>query len=147
MREASTCSPPTSTFFQVLNGKPSFETSSLVSAERMSRARGPQRPTVHHVDVRSSIFAEPSFGRWSANHFLSAMPCAPPVTTRHVHLPRGDLLYDVERARALHVKDRERGQVEHRCAVAHREVLGVDDRRPPARVPLVLTPLDAVLLD
>ena len=65
----------------MLNGKPSFETSSLVIDARMSRARGPQSPTVHHVDVRSSIRASPA--RLSANHFLSAMPCAPPVTTRN----------------------------------------------------------------
>ena len=36
------------------------------------------------------------------------------------------------------VEDREGGQVDDAGAVAHREVLGVDDRRPPAGVPLVL---------
>ena len=38
--------PSIETVLQVANGKPSFETSSLVSEERMSRARGPHRPTV-----------------------------------------------------------------------------------------------------
>ena len=66
----------------MLNGKPSLETSVLVTDARMSRARGPHSPTVHCCDVWSSIRA-PSF-RWSANHFLSAMPCAPPVTTRKI---------------------------------------------------------------
>src|SRR5436853_272117 len=79
--------PSIPTTFQVANGKPSFDTSSLVIEERMERA-GPD---------------------------------------------------DVE--------DAERGQVEHRGALAHREMLGVDDRRPPARVPLVLAGLDAELLD
>ena len=46
----------------------------------MSRARGPQRPTVHSADVWSSIHA--SGPQWSRNHFMSAIPCAPPVTTR-----------------------------------------------------------------
>src|SRR5438105_13220634 len=80
MRDASTSIPSTETVFHVLNGNPSFETSSLVIEERTSRERGPQSPTVHHVDVRSSIRASPT--RLSANHFLSAIPCAPPVTTR-----------------------------------------------------------------
>ena len=37
-----------------------------------------------------------------------------------------------------HVEDRECRQVHHADAVAHRQVLGVDDRRPPARLPLGL---------
>ena len=47
------------------------------------------------------------------------------------------------------VEDRERRQVEDPGAVAHREVLGIDDRRPPARVPLGLAAPDpvAVLLE
>ena len=79
MRDAR---PPavTSSVFHVANGKPSFETSSLVIDERMSRDRGPQRPSVHSAEVWSSMRA--SRRRWSANHFLSAIPCAPPVTTR-----------------------------------------------------------------
>ncbi len=43
--------PSIATVFQVAKGKPSFETSSLVIDERMSRARGPQRPTVQSADV------------------------------------------------------------------------------------------------
>src|ERR1700730_13826093 len=81
IRDASTSRPSTETLLQVLNGKPSLETSSDVIDARMSRARGPHRPTVHQVDVRSSICALPA--RLSANHFLSAMPWAPPVTTRN----------------------------------------------------------------
>jgi len=81
MREATTSSPLTDTFCHVLNGKASFETSSLVIDSSTSRARGPQSPTVQHDEVRSSIRASPT--RLSTNHFLSAMPCAPPVTTRN----------------------------------------------------------------
>ena len=146
-----------------------------VSDARMSRARGPQRPSVVHAEVRSMTCALPSAGAWSAYHFRSAMPCAPPVTTRNcsspsritvrsllkraarrehrrvddlpvrdVHLAHRDLLHRLERARAGDVEDAERGQVEHRRAVAHRQMLGVDDRRPPARVPLGLAAADPV---
>ena len=38
-------------------------------------------------------------------------------------------------ARPGHVEDGERRQVDDRRPVAHRQVLGVDDRRPPARFP------------
>ena len=55
---------------------------------------------------------------------------------RHVHLGDGHPLDVVERARAADVEDRERGQVDHPDPVAHGQVLGVDDRRPPARFPL-----------
>ncbi len=50
----------------------------------MSRARGPHRPTVESSSVWSVSVVEPSVdpGSWSANHLRSAMPCAPPVTTR-----------------------------------------------------------------
>jgi len=37
-------------------------------------------------------------------------------------------LCTVERARAGDVEDRERGQIDHRAAIAHGQVLGVDDR-------------------
>ena len=56
----------------------------------------------------------------------------------HVHLREHRSLQRVERARALDVEDRERGEVEEPGVLAHREMLGVDDRRPPARVPLGL---------
>ena len=62
----------------------------------------------------------------------------------HVHLAHRDLLHALERARPDDVEDAERGEVEHRRAVAHREVLRVDDRRPPARVPLGLAVVDLV---
>ena len=48
----------------------------------MSRARGPQTPIVETSSVRSVSVVDPSSGSWSANHLRSAMPCAPPVTTR-----------------------------------------------------------------
>ena len=154
----------------MLNGKPSFETSSLVTDARMSRARGPQSPTVHQrrgevVDPRAvvQVVGEPllvGHAVRAAGDDAEDLVVHPhdrqvglevaarrehrrvdDAADRHVHLPRRDLLHDVERARPDDVEDAERGQVEHRGAVAHREVLRVDDRRPPARVPLVLARL------
>ena len=43
-------------------------------APRMSRARGPHRPSVHSALVWSVICAEPSAGRWSLNHLRSDIP-------------------------------------------------------------------------
>src|SRR5436190_23015802 len=80
IRDASTSSPSTAIVFHVLNGNPSFETSSLVTDERMSRARGPQRPSLHDVAVRSSIRATPT--RLSPNQLVSAILCVAPVTTQ-----------------------------------------------------------------
>ena len=57
MRDASTCSGPHSIVRQWANGRPSCETSSLVRLARMSRARGPHRPSVVHADVRSVTVA------------------------------------------------------------------------------------------
>ena len=68
------------------------------------------------------------------------------ASDRDVHLREHGSLQRVERARALHVEDRERGEVEQPGVLAHREMLGVDDRRPPARIPLGLPWLDAVAL-
>ena len=134
----------------------------------MSRARGPQSPIVHQLEVRSSIRA--AVGRQVVGEPLlvghpvrAAGDDAEAVLghphdrqvgleaalrgehrrvdvapDRHVHLPHRDLLDAVERARADDVEDAERRQVEHPRPLAHREVLGVDDRRPPARVPLML---------
>ena len=53
----------------------------------MSRERGPHSPSVVYADVRSVMLALPSSGRWSAYHFRSAIPCAPPVTTRNCSSP------------------------------------------------------------
>ena len=142
----------------------------------MSRARGPQRPTVQSAEVWSSIRA--SGPQWSAEPLHVRHPVRPAgddaeavvghlhdrqirleaaagrehrrvdhAAVRDVHLARGDRLHAVERAGADDVEDAERGQVEHRGALAHGEMLGVDDRRPPARVPLVLARPHAVLLD
>jgi hypothetical protein len=63
---------------------------------------------------------------------------------RHVHLPHRDVLDDIERRWAGDVEDRKRRQVDHGGAIAHREVLRRDDRRPPARLPLRLAAADAV---
>ena len=66
---------------------------------------------------------------------------------RDVHLAHRDVLDGRQRARADDVEDREGREVEDAGRLAHREVLGVDDRRPPAGIPLVRAGLDAVLLD
>ena len=55
---------------------------------------------------------------------------------RHVHLGHHRVLQRVERTCSADVEDREGGEVEDAGVLAHREVLGVDDRRPPAGVPL-----------
>ena len=66
---------------------------------------------------------------------------------RDVHLAHRDLLDGRQGARADDVEDGERGEVEDAGGLAHGEVLGVDDRAPPARVPLVGARRDTVLLD
>ena len=53
-------------------------------------------------------------------------------------LRHDDLLHRLRRTGPDDVEDRERGQVHDARALAHREVLRVDDGRPPAGVPLVL---------
>ena len=55
----------------------------------------------------------------------------------HVDVVDDDVLQRVLGARSLDVELVEHGEVDHADAVAHRQVLGVDDRRPPAAVPLV----------
>ena len=67
---------------QVRKPKPSSETSSEVSEARMSRARGPHSPIVETSSVTSVSVVAPSSGSWSVKVFRSAMPWAPPVTTR-----------------------------------------------------------------
>ena len=57
---------------------------------------------------------------------------------RDVALRDAGALHGLERAGPDDVEDRERREVDDAGPVAHREVLGVDDRAPPARVPLVL---------
>ena len=56
---------------------------------------------------------------------------------RHVHVVHNDELEPGHRPRTLDVELVERRQVHHADAVTHRQVLGVDDRRPPPGVPLV----------
>ena len=65
----------------------------------------------------------------------------------HVHLGEHRSLKRIERSRPLHVEDRERREVEDARVLAHGEVLGVDDRRPPPRIPFGVPSLDAVPLD
>src|SRR4051794_2153933 len=61
-----------------------------------------------------------------------------------VHLCDGHPLDVLERAWPGDVEDRECREVHHPDAVTHREVLGVDDRRPPTGFPLGGTGHDAV---
>ena len=79
--------PLMSTSRQLRKPKPASETSSAVSEARMSRARGPQSPMVLTSSVRSVSVVAPSSTSWSVNHLRSAMPCAPPVTTRNRSSP------------------------------------------------------------
>ena len=67
----------------------------------------------------------------------------------HVHLAQCRALRGSERARPDKVEDRERGQVEQARPLTHRQVLGVDDGRPPTRLPLRGAAVDpvAVLLE
>jgi len=73
---------------QRAKGKASCEMSADVTDERMSRARGPHSPAVHHAEVMSTSVAEPSSGSRSPNHFMSRIPSIPPVTTRKRLSPR-----------------------------------------------------------
>ena len=141
----------------------------------MSRARGPQSPSVDHAGrevgelrrpVRREVVGEPLV----VGHPVRASGDDAEVLVAEPHdrevgleasarreprrvddpadgdvaLAHRHLLQRVQRARAREVEDRERGEVEDPRAVSHGEVLGVDDRRPPARVPLGLAPADAV---
>ena len=54
---------------------------------------------------------------------------------RNVHLPQRGGLHRSERSGPEDVEDGKGGEVEQACAVAHREVFRVDDRRPPTRLP------------
>jgi hypothetical protein len=56
----------------------------------------------------------------------------------HVGLGDDDVLHRGQRLGADDVEDDEGRQVDQARGLAHLQVLGVDDRRPPARVPLVL---------
>src|SRR5215469_1409370 len=166
MREASTVTPPSSISRQVPNLKPWCDTSSPVTEESTSLARGPHRPSVVHAEVRSLIAAVPSPGSCSANHFRSAIPVAPPVTTRNrrgpsrmiVRSPRkpprssSSEVYttrptltsicatatDWTASSAPGPVMSNTAHADQAARVPHRQVLGVDDRRPPARLPLGL---------
>ena len=156
-------------------GKPSLETSSPVTLARMSRARGPQSPRVHHAEVSigelcgavaGQVVAEPL----AVGHAVRAARDDPELLVaephdrevgleaaagreprrvddpadRDVDLPLRHVLEGVERSRPGDVEDRERGEVEDRGPLAHGEMLRVDDRRPPASVPLRLAAADPV---
>src|SRR6266849_3003590 len=174
MREARTGTVPMSIERHVPNLNPSFETSSVVAAERMSRARGPHRPIVDIAEVRSCSWADPSAGRWSRNHFLSDMPEAPPVTTRNCSSPsrmivRSDLnppcglssgVYTLRptgtsicRSATPCTALSAPGPVMSKIVKAERSKMparsriarcSAVERRPPARLPFRVTPRDAV---
>jgi hypothetical protein len=62
---------------------------------------------------------------------------------RHVARVDGHPVEEGERARPLEVELVEGREVDHADVLTHVHVLAVDDRRPPAGVPLVLARLDA----
>ena len=72
--------------------------------------------------------------------------CVDDPSNGDVHLREHRALQGVERSGALHVEDRERGQIEDPGVLSHRQVLGIDDRRPPAGIPFGVARLDAVAL-
>ena len=97
----------------------------LVAALRALESLVLDRETAHYSETLSLRYAElVYYGAWFT--------------------PQREALDDVERARTDDVEDHEGREVDHRRAVAQREVLGVDDRRPPARLPLALAARDAV---
>ncbi len=85
MRDASTVTPPSSTSRHVPKPNASWDRSPRVTGWSTSLALGPQTPSVVQAEVRSLSWAPG--GRWSVNHFFSAMPVAPPVTTRKCSAP------------------------------------------------------------
>ena len=139
----------------------------------MSRARGPHSPIVVNAEVWSTtaapggqVVGEPLEVRHAVqaagdhavavvgqpHHGEVGAEAALGVEHRrvdhpavgHVGLGDDDALHGLRRGRPDDVEDRERGQVDDAGPLAHREVLGVDDRRPPAGVPLVLARQDPV---
>ena len=168
MREASTVVPPTAISRQVRKPKPSSDTSSSVSEDRMSRARGPHRPIVETSSVRSVmvvavvgqlvaeplqvgpavgaagddaevVVAQPHHGQVGEEAALGVEHRrVDHLADRDVALRDAGALHGVERAGAGDVEDLERRQVDDAGRLAHPQVLGVDDRAPPAGVPLVL---------
>ncbi len=105
------------------------------------------RATGDHAEV---VVAEPHDGEVGQEAALGVEHRGvDDLADRDVALRDAGALHGLQRARALDVEDLERRQVDHAGVLAHGEVLGVDDRAPPARVPLVLARHDrvAVLLD
>ena len=78
----------------------------------------------HHGEVG----AEPAVGREHRR--------VDDLAHRDVHLTHADLLHGRESPGSGDVEHRERGEVDQARGLAHLQVLGVDDRRPPARLPL-----------
>ena len=64
-------------------GNAAFETSSVVVAARMSRARGPQSPKATRDDVTSLTSTLPSVGACFRIQARSWLPNAVPVTSRN----------------------------------------------------------------
>ena len=104
---------------------------------------GEPRPVGHAV---GSAGDDPEVVRTEAHHRQVGPEAALRVEDRGVdHLADRDValrdagaLDDGERGRSRDVEEAEGRQVDHCPRLAHPEVLGVDDRAPPARVPLVL---------
>ena len=74
---------PTGISRAVRYGKAAFDTSAVVVAARMSRARGPQRPKQQEPPVTSSSETDPSVGRCRWMNPRSWVPNAVPVTMRN----------------------------------------------------------------
>ncbi len=139
----------------------------------MSRARGPHSPIVVNAEVWSTtaapvgqvvgeplevchavraagddaevVVAQPHHGEVRAEAALGVEHRrVDHLADGHVALRDEGPLHRLFRGRPDDVEDGERGQVDDARRLAHREVLGVDDRGPPAGVPLVLARHDPV---
>ena len=89
-----------------------------------------------HAEV---VVAEPHHGEVGAEAAVGVQDRGVDhLADRHVALCDAGALDAGEGAGALDVEDLERRQVDDAGGLAHPQVLGVDDRAPPARVPLVL---------
>ena len=97
---------------------------------------------VHHAvgsagDHPEVILAEPHDGEVGHE---AAVRCedggVDHLADRNVHLAHADLLHCGQGARPGDVEDRERREIHEARRLAQLQVLGVDDGRPPARLPL-----------
>ena len=126
----------------------------VAAARHLDQVVGEPLPVGHAVgtagDDPEVVVAEPHHGEVGEEPALGVEDRGvDDLADGDVALGDAGLLHRRERARAGDVEDAERGQVDHAGVLAHGEVLGVDDRAPPAGVPLVLARhhCSAVLLD